>query len=66
MNRSVLFGTMRDATIQVILGIIPPREYEQKTDEIARRNMLKLRSDRNYSRAGVNKPKRHHVYRRAC
>lgn len=66
VNRSVLFGSMRDATIQVILGIIPPREYEQKTDEIARRNMLKLRSDRNYSRAGVNKPKRHHVYRRAC
>lgn len=66
VNRTVLFGSMRDATIQVILGMIPLNEYQKRSDEISRRNMLKLRPGRNYSRAGVNKPKCYHSYRRAC
>jgi len=66
VNRSVLFGSMRDATIQVILGMIPLSEYQKRSDEISRRNMLKLRPGRNYSRDGVGKPKGYHSYRRAC
>lgn len=66
VNRSVLFGSMRNATFEVIFGLIPPKEYDRKFKEIARRGMLKVRPDRNYSREGVGKAKRHHVYRRAC
>jgi hypothetical protein len=66
VNRSVLFGSMRDATMKVILGLIPLEEYERQADEIAKRSMLKRRPGRRYSRAGVGKPKHHHVYRRVC
>ncbi len=66
VNRSVLFGSMRDATMKVIFGLIPPQEYDQKFKVMAKRFMLKVRPNRCYSREGVGKPKRHHVYRRAC
>lgn len=66
VNRSVLFGSMRDATMKVILGLIPPEEYERQADAVAKRSMLNRRPGRSYSRTGVGKPKCHHVYRRAC
>jgi len=66
VNRSVIFGSMRDATIEVIFGIISPREYQKKFKRSAQRSMLKVRPNRNYSREGVGKPKNHHVYRRSC
>ena len=66
VNRSVLFGSMRDATIGVIFGLISPEEYDRKFKKMAERFMLKVRPNRNYSREGVGQPKRHHVYRRSC
>lgn len=66
VNRNVLFGSMRDYTIEVIFGLMPPEDYDLKFNKIARRGMLRIRPNRNYSRDGVDKPKRHHVYRRAC
>jgi hypothetical protein len=66
VNRSVVYGSIRTATFQVISGLITPAEYDRKFKEIATRGMLKVRPNRNYSREGVGKPKRHHVYRRAC
>ncbi len=66
VNRSVIFGSMRDATIEAIFEMISMKEYSAKFERMARRSMLKVRPGRNYSRAGVGKPKSHHVYRRAC
>lgn len=66
INRSVLFGSMRDATMEVILGMMPIEDYQRRANEISRRFMIKLRPGRSYSRAGVGKPKRHHIFRRAC
>jgi hypothetical protein len=66
VNRSVLFGSMRDATLEVICGGIDPEDYRVKFERVAMRNMLKRKPNRNYSREDVGKPKNHHVYRRSC
>lgn len=66
VNRSVIFGSMRDATIEAIFEMIPKEEYSNKFQRLAKRSMLKVRPDRSYSRAAVGKPKCHHIYRRAC
>ncbi len=66
VNRSVLFGSMRDATFEVIFGLISLKEYDERFKKTAMRGMLKVRPNRNYSREGVDKPKRYHVYRRSC
>jgi hypothetical protein len=66
VNRSVIFGSMRDATMEAIFQMTSMEEYSAKFDRMAKRSMLKVRPGRNYSRASVGKPKNHHVYRRAC
>lgn len=66
VNRSVIFGSMRDATIEVIFGLISPEEYDKKFKRAAKRSMLKVRPGRSYSREDVGRPKKHHVYRRSC
>lgn len=66
VNRSVLFGSMRDATLEVMCGGMQPTDYHEKFQKIATRNMLKVRPHRNYSREDVGKPKNHHMYRRSC
>ena len=65
-NRSVLFGSMRNATLKAMFGFMPLEDYNKKFKEMAKRFMLKVRPNRTYSREGVGKPKRHHVYRRVC
>lgn len=65
-NRSVVFGSTRDVTMKAILGMVTIEEYGKYVDGIIERAKLSSRPDRQYSRAKVNKPKRHHVYRRAC
>lgn len=66
VNRSVIFGSMRDATIEAIFEMISMKDYSTRFEKIAKRSMLKVRPGRSYSRAGVGKPKNHHVYRRVC
>lgn len=66
VNRSVMFGSMRDTTVAAIFEMIPLSEYNEKFKRVAKRSMLKVRPGRSYSRAGVGKPKCHHIYRRAC
>lgn len=66
VNRNVIFGSMRDSTIEAIFEMISMEEYSFRFERMARKSMLKVRPGRNYSRSGVGKPKCHHVYRRAC
>lgn len=66
VNRSVLFGSMRDATIETMFGLISPEDFDRKFRSKAQRFMLKVRPNRAYSREKVGKPKGYHVYRRSC
>jgi len=66
VNRSVLFGSMRDATIETIFGLMCPDKYDKKFKKMAERFMLKVRPNRTYSREGLSKPKWYHIYRRTC
>jgi hypothetical protein len=66
VNRSVVFGSMRDLTMEVILGSRPKNRYSEQFQKIARRSMIKMCPNRSYSRAKVGQPKNHHVYRRSC
>ena len=66
VNRSVVFGSMRDLTMEVILGKRPEDGYSEQFQLIARRSMIKARPGRSCSRAKVGQPKNHHVYRRSC
>jgi hypothetical protein len=66
VNLSIVFGSMRDATIQLLFGIITLEEYNNKFVRMAKRAMIKVLPERSYSRAGLTKPKTHPIYRRAC
>lgn len=66
INRSVVFGSLRDTVFQTIMGQYTPEELRVKFQKIARRGKVKIRPGRQFSRQGVGKPKRHHVFRRIC
>lgn len=66
VNRSIVFGSMRDSTMEALFEMISMDEYNAKFMRTARRCMLKVRPGRNYSRDHVGKPKKYHIYRRAC
>ena len=66
VNRSVVFGSTRDETMDMILGKKSYGEDSKNFEKIARRSMIKVRPNRSFSRDKVGKPKNHHVYRRSC
>ena len=66
VNRSVVFGSTRDATMEIILRERSPDGCTEHFQKIARRCMIKVRPDRRFSRSKVGKPKNHHIYRRSC
>lgn len=66
VNRSVVFGSTRDVTMEVMLRERPVDGCTEHFQKIARRSMIRVRPDRRFSRSRVGKPKNHHVYRRSC
>ena len=66
INRSVAFGSLRGALFDVLLSKISAQEFKDKFLQVARRSKVKVRPGRSYSRSGVDKPKRYHVFRRTC
>lgn len=66
INRSVAFGSLRGALFDVLLSKISAQQFQEKFLQVTRRSKVKVRPGRSYSRNGVNKPKRHHVFRRTC
>lgn len=66
VNRSVVFGSVRNMTMEVVLEHKSTDKYLKRFQKIAKRSMIKVRSNRSYSRTKVGKPKNHHVYRRSC
>lgn len=66
INRSVAFGSLRKSIFEVLMGEITAEEFQNRFCKVARRFKVKVRPDRSYSRDGVGKPKRYHVFRRTC
>lgn len=66
VNRSVVFGSTRDVTMEIMLRERSPEGSTDHFLKIARRCMIKVRPNRRFSRAKVGKPKNHHIYRRSC
>ena len=66
INKSVVFGSLREAALLMILGEMSAAEFQKKFQVLARRFRVKVRPGRSYSRENVGKPKRHHVFRRVC
>ncbi len=66
INRSVVYGSLREALFQTIMGDLSAQEFKDKFTKVARRCQLKVRPGRHYSRDGVKKRKEKHVFRRVC
>lgn len=66
INRSVVFGSLRDTVFRTLLGEFTPNDLAQRFRAVASRSRERVKKDRQFSRAGVGKPKRHHVFRRTC
>ncbi len=66
LNFSVLFGVMRQKLYQVLIGNCSPKSFQALFNRASIRAKVKVRPGRLYSRNKVDKPKRHHVFRRVC
>jgi hypothetical protein len=66
LNFSVLFGVMRQKMHQVLIGKCSTKSFQKLFDRVCIRAKVKIRPGRLYSRDKVDKPKRHHVFRRVC
>jgi hypothetical protein len=66
LNFSVLFGVMRRKLYEVLVGQCDEDTFESLFKRAASRAKVKIRPGRLYSRAKVDIPKRHHVFRRVC
>lgn len=66
LNFSVLFGVMREKLYQVVIGNCCAEVFQKFFLRAAMRARVKIRPGRSYSRDKVDKPKRHHVFRRVC
>jgi len=64
INRSVIFGSLRDSLFKTIMGELSGQDLWAKFVIIARRSKVKVRPGRTYSRHGLKKEK--HSYRRVC
>lgn len=66
LNFSVLFWVMRQKLRKVIMGECSAKSFQVLFDRAAIRAKVKIRPGRLYSRDKVDKPKRHHIFRRVC
>lgn len=64
INRSVVFGSLRETVFNMIMGEMSALEFWDKFVKIARRSKVKVRPGRQYLRIGLKKEK--HVFRRVC
>jgi hypothetical protein len=66
LNFSVLLGATRHYLYDALLGRGSLENFEALFNRVAARARVKVRPGRSYSRDGVGKPKRQHIYRRVC
>lgn len=66
INRSVIFGSLRDDIFAMLIGKLSISEFTEKFKKVAQRTKVQVKLGRQFSREKTGKPKRHHVYRRTC
>jgi hypothetical protein len=66
INRSVMFGSLRQDIFMVLAGEISSQSFTEKFTKYAKRFTENVRPGRRFSREKVGKPKRHHCFRRTC
>jgi len=64
INRSVVFGSLREAVFKTAVGEISALDFWDKFTRVARRSKVKIRPGRYYPRKGLKKEK--HVHKRVC
>lgn len=66
INRAVVYGSLRDSIFRSVIGEMSAEDVHEQFKRVAHRAKIKIKPGRSFSREGVGKPKRYHVYRRTC
>lgn len=66
LNRSVLFGSMKEDVLRTLGGEMSAEDFAKKFKKLARRAKVPVIPGRNFSRDGVGKPKRFFSMPRVC
>jgi len=66
LNRSVLFGSLRDDVLKTLGGELSPEHFMKKFRKLADRAKVPVKPGRQFSRKGVGKPKRFIPIPRVC
>jgi hypothetical protein len=66
LNRSVLFGSMKDDVLRTLGGEMSPKDFTKKFKKLARRARVPVKPGRQFSRDGLGKPKRFFPMPRVC
>lgn len=66
LNRSVLFGSMKDDVLRTLGGELSPEDFTKKFKKLARRARVSVKPGRHFSRDGLGQPKRFFPMPRVC
>lgn len=66
LNRSVLFGSMKDDVLKTLGGELSAKKFIKKFRKLARRAKVPVKPGRHFSREGLGKPKRFFPMPRVC
>lgn len=66
LNRSVLFGSMKDDVLRTLGGELSAESFTKKFKKLARRARVPVKPGRQFSRDGLGKPKRFFPMPRVC
>ncbi len=66
LNRSVLFGSMKDDVLRTLGGELSAENFTKKFKKLARRARVPVKPGRHFSRDGLGQPKRFFPMPRVC
>jgi hypothetical protein len=66
LNRSVLFGSMKDDVLRTLGGELSAENFTKKFKKLARRAKVPVKPGRHFSRDGLGQPKRFFPMPRVC
>ena len=66
LNRSVLFGSMKDDVLRTLGGELSAEDFTKKFKKLARRAKVPVKPGRHFSRDGLGQPKRFFSMPRVC
>jgi len=66
LNRSVLFGSLREDVLTTLGGELSPEHFMKKFRKLAARAKIPVKPGRQFSRDGLGKPKRFIPIPRVC